>query len=142
MTDITVIYNMFLSRITDYRILNMSREEAEDVMLDYYNSAKAVFYKCKNNLEIDEENLKIKSDLTDLEKRIIVTLMLVEHITPQLVSSEKLQQTLNDKDFKIYSQANQLREVRLLLERMERRANKLITQYTFLDIEKRGMEID
>lgn len=136
MTNINEIYDSFLSKITDYTILKMVDEEIRDLLFRYFDEARGVFYKCKSNLDTVEINGEtfIVSDITQFEKRIIVSLMLVEHITPQLISCEKMRQTLNDKDFKIYSQANQLREVRLLLERMERRANKMMTQYTYLSI--------
>ena len=101
----------------------------------YFKSARAKFYRCKNNLEIDSvDNTSLKSELTGFEIEIITHLMLVQHIEPQLFSSENLKQSLSDKDFKIYSQANQLREIRLLLNTIKRDVNKMITEYTYFDM--------
>lgn len=141
MTDIQELYDIFLSKITDYRLLAMTNAEIDDDLLGYFKSARAKFYRCKNDLTIveDVEGKKINSDLSYFEMEVIVNLMLVEHITPQLLSSENMKQSLSDKDFKIYSQANQLREIRLLLEGYERKANKMITEYTFFDLDKEKM---
>lgn len=80
-----------------------------------------------------------KVTLTSFEIEVLVNLMLVEHIKPQLISSENLKQSLSDKDFKIYSQANQLREIRLLLEKLQKDTNKMIVEYTFFDLDKERM---
>lgn len=137
MINICEIYDEFLRKIKDYKILKMTDEDIKDVLLGYYKSAVATFYKCKKDLstEVTNGETYIKSNITDFEKKIIISLMLIEHITPRLISDEKMEQTLNDKDFKIYSQANQLREVRLLLEGMESKSEKLITKYTFFYID-------
>ena len=137
MTNLSVLYASFLGKITDYRLLQMKEEEIKSDLFDYFKTARAKFYRCKANLEVVDET--IQDTLTYFEVEILVTLMLVEHITPQLLSSENLKQSLSDKDFKIYSQANQLREIRLLLEGLERKANKMITEYTFLDLGKENM---
>lgn len=134
MTNLTELYDTFLSKITDYRFLNMTSEEIESDLFNYFDSARAKFYRCRKDLTT--ENGVIASDLSRFEKEILVSLMLVEHIAPQLLSSENLKQSLSDKDFKIYSQANQLREIRLLFENLERKAGRMITEYTFLDLGK------
>lgn len=139
MTKISDLYNSFLGKITDYRLLSMTKEEIEQDLFGYYESARAKFHRCRKSLEVTKDGMII-GELTRFEFEIIVILMLVEHITPQLLSSENLKQSLSDKDFKIYSQANQLREIRLLLETMDRKANRMITEYTFLDLDSGEMK--
>lgn len=141
-TNLEEINDMFLSKITDYRILAMTDEEIDETLLGYFKSARANFYKCKKSLKLQkdmENGVYIEDELSDFEIEIITSLMLVSHITPQLLSSENLKQSLSDKDFKIYSQANQLREVRLLLNSLESKSKKMITEYTFFDLEKERM---
>ena len=137
MTSLDELNKIFLSKITDYRLLAMTDEEIKEDLLGYFKSARAKFYRCKNDLTIVGE--EINSDLTYFEIEVLVNLMLVEHITPNLLSSENLKQSLSDKDFKVYSQANQLREIRLLLEGLERKASKMITEYTFFDLGKENL---
>ena len=137
MTNIEELYEMFLSKITDYKFLTLIDEEIEDEMFKYFKSARAKFYRCKNSLEVVDKT--IQSKLTYYEIEVLVALMLVEYITPKLISGENMSQSLSDKDFKIYSQANQLREIRLLLNSMEAKAERMMTTYTYFDIEKEKM---
>lgn len=143
MTNLHELYDMFLANITDYRLLALNPESVNEILFGYYKSARAKFYRCKKDLTIvideatDEEF--IASELTYFEMEILVNLMMVSHITPQLLSSENLKQSLSDKDFKIYSQANQLREIRLLLEGLQSRARKMITEYTYFGLEKESL---
>lgn len=137
MTNLAELYDSFLSKITDYRLYKMKEEEIKEDLFRYYKSARAKFHKCKKDLTVIDE--VIQSDLSNFEVEIIVSLMLVEHIKPHLLSSENLKQSLSDKDFKIYSQANQLRETRLLFDNLERKVNKMITEYTFLDLNEEKM---
>ncbi|NUJ17382.1 hypothetical protein FKN04_12405 [Bacillus glycinifermentans] len=138
MTNLAEVYDSFLSKITDYRLSKMTEEEIKEDLFGYFKSARAKFYKCKKDLTVIDE--VIQSDLSDIEIEILVSLMLVEHIKPQLLSSENLKQSLSDKDFKIYSQANQLRETRLLFDNLKREVNKMITEYTFLGIDEEKMK--
>lgn len=139
MTNLSELYDSFLSKITDYRLLQMTEQEIKDDLFGYYKTARAKFYRCKKNLDVDKLTEDIKDTLTYFEIEILVSLMLVEHIYPQLISGENMKMSLSDKDFKIYSQANQLREIRLLLESLERKSNKMITEYTFFDLDKEKM---
>lgn len=142
MTPITEIFDNFLSSITDYKLLSMNNADFEDTLMRYYKTAKAKFYKCKKDLSLVEDELgnkTTKEELDDFEIEVIVSLMLVAHITPQLLSSENLKQSLSDKDFKIYSQANQLREIRALLNNLKRDSKKMITEYTFFNLGEEKM---
>lgn len=154
MISLNELNDSFLSKITDYRLLDMMEDEINDDLFRYFKTARAKFYRCRNRLDViqnDEgerffgykkmnEDTGLEEDvyieITPFEIEILVAIMLVEHIKPQLLSSENLKQSLSDKDFKIYSQANQLREIRLLMEYYERQANKMITEYTFFDLGK------
>jgi hypothetical protein len=137
MTNLTKVYDVFLSKITDYSLLaiDVTEEEVYEELFGYFESARAKFYKCKKSLEVIEDELgeqQIEGDLNHYEIELIVKLMLVEYMTPILLSSETLKQGLSDKDFKIYSQANQLRELNLLYRLLQKEANKMITEYTYL----------
>lgn len=143
MTNLHELYDIFLSNITDYRILALNPEEINDTLYGYFKSARAKFYRCKKDLSVVKNDLTgeefISDELSYFEMEILANLMLVAHITPQLLSSENLKQSLSDKDFKIYSQANQLREIRLLLEGLASKAKRMITEYTFFGLEKENM---
>jgi hypothetical protein len=57
--------------------------------------------------------------------------MSVEYLTPKLLTDELLKQTLNSKDYSLYSQANQIKEIRELRDTYQQEANNLMILYTF-----------
>jgi len=137
MTNISEIYDVFLSKISDYSLLDpsLTQMDIEEDLFGYFRSARAKFYKCKNDLNTttDESgDTFIVSDLEPYEIEILVALMIVEYLKPQVLSTEVIKQSLSDKDFRIYSQANQLRELNLLYRTLKREANKMITEYSFM----------
>ena len=141
MTPITEVYDSFLLKISDYNFISITDEEIEQDLFGYFKPARAKFYRCKNSLELVENQDGEKSftvKLEPLEIEVLATLMLVEYLKPSLLSSETLKQTLSDKNFKIYSQASQLREIRLLYNVLKADASKLITEYTYLELDLDG----
>lgn len=132
MTKLSDIYDIFLSRISNYNLLNLSLEEIEEDLLLYFKSARAKFYKCKTDTTLTEDEKAVVGELSPFEIEIFVKLMLIEYMTPIVLSDEVLRQGLSDKDFKIYSQANQLRELNLLYRLLQKEANKMITEYTYM----------
>lgn len=143
MTTIEELYDSFLSQISDYSYLSdtITQSEIDDDLFGYFKKARTKFYRCKNSLEVVENELGqqvFTCDLHPMEIEVLSTLMLVEYIKPKLVTDETIKQSLSDKDFKIYSQASQLREMRLLYKALKSDSSKLITEYTYLDLNLDG----
>lgn len=139
-TSVFEIYDNFLSKISDYSFISptITDEDVDEELSGYLKSARTKFYKCRNSLTIvkDKDDVQyFNSELTPFEIEILTTLMIVEYLKPQVLSSEVLKQSLSDKDFKIYSQANQLRELNLLYRMFRTEANKMITEYTYFGLE-------
>lgn len=141
MTPITDVYDNFLSKISDYTLLSdtVTQSDIDDQLFGYFRTARTRFYRCKNSLDtvVDDVtgDINFTVDLNYFEVEILATLMLVEYIKPQIITSQTLRQALGDKDFAISSQASQLRELRLLQTELRAEASKLITEYTYLDLE-------
>lgn len=132
MTDLGIIYDTFLSKISDYSFLTIEEEDVNIILGGYYKSAKSKFYKCKKDLSLDDTGHFVNDDLDDFEIEIITSLMLVEYLKPIMLSTEVTKQSLSDKDFKIYSQASQLRELSLLYRLFQKESRKLMTEYSYL----------
>lgn len=145
MTNIDEIYENFLSKISDYGFLsvNITDSEIKEDLFGYFKTSRTKFYRCKNSLEIIETGTPPVKEFTvvlhPFEIEILTTLMLVEYLKPQLLSSEVLKQSLSDKDFKIYSQASQLRELNLLYRMLRTEAGKMITEYTYFNLEDKKL---
>ncbi|QOV08237.1 hypothetical protein Kirov_38 [Bacillus phage Kirov] len=144
-TSVSEIFDNFLSKISDYSFLSetITDDDINEELMGYLKSATVKFYKCKNSLKIvinDMEEYMFVSELTPFEIEILTTLMIVEYMKPQVLSSEVIKQSLSDKDFRIYSQANQLRELNLLYRMFRTEATKMITEYTYFSLDKENFK--
>ncbi|UUV46964.1 hypothetical protein [Bacillus phage vB_BanS-Thrax5] len=144
-TRLAEVYDGFLGKISDYTLLanTITDMDINEELFGYFKSARAKFFKCRQSLKtvvlVDDDNEEYDSfevELTDYEIEILISLMLFEYIKPYLLSTEVLKQSLSDKDFKIYSQANQIRELRLLSKELKKEANKMISTYTYQKLDK------
>jgi len=136
MTIVDEIYDNFLRKISDYSFLTSKKtnDEIKDELSGFLRSAKARFRKCKQSLDIifDENGIEVfVNELTDFEIEILTALMLVEYLKPKLLAGELMRPALSDKDFKIYSQANHLREINLLFRLFSQEARRMVTEYTY-----------
>lgn len=142
-TFLSEVYDFFLSSITDYTLLKDDPKIIEDDLFTYFRKARAKFHKCKQKLSVTKyENEKcfgykesedmVYVKLTDYEISILAHLMLSEYLKTIVMSTEVLKQSLSDKDFRIYSQANQLRELNLLYRLVQKECSKMITEYSYM----------
>lgn len=131
-TPFSEIYDRVYNKISDYSFLNLTQNEVEDILESYLLSSIVKFKKCKKDLSNRDQALKqFNEDLTDEEKEILATLMCVEYLTPKLITSELLKQKLSTKDYQLYSQANQIKEIRGVRDKMKSEANQMMISYSY-----------
>lgn len=139
-TRLEEIYDGFLSKISDYTLLanTITEEDINEELFGYFKSASRKFYKCRQDLKPvdDGQGLVFAEELHPYVIETLIVLMIVEYMRPLMLSTEVTKQSLSDKDFRIYSQANQLRELSLLHRNFKKEARKMITEYTFIDLNK------
>lgn len=148
-TYLSEVYDSFLGSVSDYTLLaSIQQGTIEEDLFTYFKGARSQFYKCKKPLSLledgegseyfgyqEERNNQIINEvvkLSDFEISVIVKLMIVEYLKPLILSTEILKQALSDKDFRIYSQANQLREMSQLYAKLKKEAKSAITEYTYI----------
>lgn len=131
-TPYSSVFDRFLNKVTDYSFLNLSEEELERNFKSYLSSAIVHFRRCKKDLFNTDETLELfNEDLTPEEQEIIARLMVVEYLSPKLITSDLLQQTLNSKDFRLYSQANHIKEIRELRNIMRKESTQMMMEYSY-----------
>ena len=131
-TPFKEIYDRVYNKISDYSFTKLTQDEVEDVLESFLLSALVKFKTCKKDLSNRDLTLKqFNEDLTDEEKEILATLICVEYLTPKLITDELLQQRLSTKDYNLYSQANQIKEIRELREKFKSEANQMMINYSY-----------
>lgn len=131
-TSYQEINEFFLRKISDYSYVNLTQAELEDHLKGYMISAITKFRHSQSDLT-DRDNAlnQFNQTLADNEKEIISTLMVVEYLSNKVVTSDLIKQSLSNKDWKIYSQANHIEELRKLRQDFYDEASHLITDYTY-----------
>ena len=128
----TDVYEYFLSKISDYSFLSLSDEDIEEELLPFLRTAISRFDVCKQDLTLRDDQMgAFEVDLTDMELEILSSLMLVAYLKPKVVSSDTFKLAMSDADYKIYSQANHIKEMLSLYKEMRTEVDKLITKYTY-----------
>lgn len=102
MTPYSKIYKKFLNKISDVKLLELTDEDIQDMLHEWFTSAVAKFRKCKNNLSDRDEILeRFNVDLLDIEIEILAILMVREWLEPQLNSTLLTAQFFGSKEEKL-----------------------------------------
>lgn len=134
-TPYTEVYEYFLSKISDYSFLNLTDQELEDDLRIYLRTSISNFDTAKSDLSNRDEILKqFSDDLSDKELDILSNLMVVAYLKSKLITSETYKLAMSDNDYKIYSQANHIKELSNLYKAMQTEADKMMTKFSYRNI--------
>jgi hypothetical protein len=126
------IYERFLSKITDFNLVEMDDYSFDKMMQDWLNSSIVRMRKCKSDLSLrDNETQEFTEDLSDLEVELLSLGMVDAWVTPMLNSTELTLQFIGGKEEKYYSQSQQLAELRNLKRENTLEMNRLHNYYTY-----------
>ncbi len=132
-TEYAKIYSRFLAKISDYDILKFEVDDRELILENYLISSIVSFKRiCEIDLSDRDDNLKqFNQDLDDEIIEILSIGMLSEWITPKVLNSEILRKNLNTKDWQQFSDANLIKELSALKERVDKQHKKMIVNYSY-----------
>ena len=133
-TTFTDVYSHFLSKISDYDILEFDIGDREDVLERYLISAVSEFKKnCQEvDLTYDRDIKEFEADLSDQILEIITTGMAYYWLNPQILNTDNLRNVMNTKDFEMYSPANLLLQLRTLRNDLRKEFTNMIYEYSYL----------
>lgn len=133
-TPFALVYELFLQQIADYEFAKLAPEDMEYNMERWLRAAITKFsFDCRANLGDRDMTLKqFNANLTELEQQILANQMVVEWLSPKIRTSELIKQSMSDKDFKLYSQANHLEQIRSMRNEAQEEVDSLITRYTYM----------
>ena len=130
-TPYEVVYNRFLQKISDYKLLSLPEEDVEAILYSYLVSAIAKTKQCQNDLgDRDEENKCFNSTLLDIEIEILALQMVCEWVEPQLNNVLYTKQFIGSKEENFFAQANQLEKLQNLRDSAAMQARKLRRDYS------------
>ena len=140
MTAFQIIYDEFLSSITDDMYLELTKSETETMLFELFQSALPWFeFPRFNAYDYDLDLGAYNCDLTREEIKIITMYMIVEWIGQQLASIEVTRMKYSGSDFKFTSQANHMHKLKDLQKEYERKGFHLQRLYKRRKADAHGM---
>lgn len=136
-TEFQEVYDIFLSKITDFDYLSILESDLQEELLQKLKSAYATFFGSDIKLDLDMETFN--KELEYIEKEILAYGILYEWLSPTVFNIENTKQYINSSDWKTYSQAKHLDELRLLLKDVEKKKDYLMKKYK---LEKKKKELE
>ena len=104
MTELSQIYDAFLTQTTDDMYMEITRDETEAMLFNLFNNALPWFEFPRFNLfDFDKDLERYNCVLTQEEIKIISIYMIVEWIGQQLASIELIRMKYSGSDFKFTS---------------------------------------
>ena len=126
------IYERFLSKITDFNLAEVDDYSFDKMMQSWLNSSIVRMRKCKSDLSLrDDEVQEFEADLSDLEIELLALGLVDAWVTPMLNSTELTLQFIGGKEEKVYSQSQQLAELRNLKKENSLEMNRLHNYFTY-----------
>lgn len=131
-TSYSVIFERFLLKITDFRLMNLVDNDVYKFCYSLMLSALSKIENFTNDLsDRDEELHQFNSKLTDIEIECIATQMVSEWIEPQVNNTLLTKQFIGTKDEKFFAQANQIEKLLALQESARVRSRKLRRDWAY-----------
>lgn len=131
-TPFSDVYSVFFRKVTDYSFFNISEVELNDVLESYLDGAIVKFKKCNKDLKNrNKVTSTFVESLDEEELEILGCLMVIEWLTPVINDTKLLKQVITDKDFKIYSQSQHLKEITIVRDGLKKEVNQIISDYTY-----------
>lgn len=138
MTPYELIYNRFLQKVTDWKMLSLNDTDLREMWVGWLRSAVAKQKIFDHDLTFDDENLSFEEDLSEIEIEILAVGMCIEWLEPQVNSVINTLQLFSDSEVKFYSQANHLSELRDRLREMQIERKKLVRDYQYNNFARNG----
>jgi hypothetical protein len=132
-TTLSEIYDLFMQTITDYRLnslLSISQEDFENYLQAWLEFSINDFYVCDQDLNFDETTKEFPEQLTRENKVVLATLMMKYWLQKNVNDITQMNLHITDKDFKMASEAANLREKTAALNSVKEQCSQLLMDYS------------
>ena len=126
------IYNRFLSRTTDFNLVEMDDYTLNEMLKSWLQSA-IIKTRTSTNLSRNDEDEVFETDLTALDIELLAMGMTLAWLDQTLNSTELTLQFLGGKEEKFFSQSAHISELRALRTDTLREMHQLHTYDTYLN---------
>jgi hypothetical protein len=137
-TPLNEIYDSMMMQVTDYRLtslFNTSVVDFETYLQSWLEYAIVEFSMCDQSLDFSESTKKFTVILTTQNKIILATLMLKYWLQKNVNDITQMNLHVTDRDFKIPSEAQNLREKSTYLNVLKEQCAQMLNEYEYKRID-------
>ena len=132
MTEFTLIYDKFLSKLTDFSLARLDKDVLESDLQERLITALSDFAQLpEEKTEVDLNTKTFTNGLSVEEQNIIATLMVINYLDKYILSEDNMRILLNSKDYKQYSQAALLKELKATKSEYHSDVDAKLNSYSF-----------
>lgn len=131
MTPYSDIYEMFLSKLTYYGLIDLEEADLEIVLFPYLKTSISRFVECKQDLSNRDDIAKtFNITLSDIEIEILSEIMLSAWTKNNLYNHDLFNSFFNTGDIKTHSPANLMKQIQSAYNTSVQEYDNLIMRYT------------
>lgn len=133
-TSLSEVYDFFMMTVTDYRLIdlfNTSVPDFETYLQAWLDFSIVDFYVCDQDLNYDDETKEFPEVLSRDNKVILATLMMKYWLQKAVNDVTQFNLHVTDRDFKIASEAQNLREKTNHLNIVKENCSQLLQDYAY-----------
>ena len=128
-TTLEEVIALYLAKIENFDYLEYSEEELLEELSPMLLSATSKLFSL--NLKIDFDMEEFNRELEPIEQNLVALGLVEEFLTQKVNSIKVLKNHLTTKDFKLYSSANMLKQLRETLDSVSKEKYYLETRYEY-----------
>lgn len=134
-TSVNEVYDLFMTQVTDYRLIdlfNTSEPDFENYLQGWLEFSIADFESiCDQSLDFDEYTKEFPVTLSRQNKIILATLMMKYWLQKNVNDITQMNLHITDRDFKVASEAANLREKVAALNVVKEQCSQLLQDYGY-----------
>ena len=133
-THVSEIFDLFMITVTDYRLTDLfdtSEEDFETYLEGFLEYAIADFEMCSQDLDYDETTKEFSETITRKNKTILATLMMRYWLQKLVNDITQMNLHVTDRDFRVASEAMNLREKSIYLNTVKEQCSQLLNDYEY-----------
>ena len=128
-TTLEEVISLYLAKIENFDYLQYSEEELLEELSPMLLSATSKLFSL--NLKIDFDMEEFNRELEPIEQNLVALGLVEEFLTQKVNSIKVLKNHLTTKDFKLYSSANMLKQLKETLDSVSKEKYYLETRYEY-----------
>lgn len=132
-TPFSTIFDNFLTLVNDYKLTalyEVSEVDFETFLTPWLNLSIAEFYNCDQILTYDGTTKLFTVDLTTKNQLILARIMVKYWLMREVQDVTQMSIHLQDRDFKTFSEAQNLREKSIHLDKVKEEVSQILVDYS------------